>query len=275
MTTRLEQAYLYWYVQNKYSGKGEIADLGCWLGSASICLAKGLEANKAIKMKNKRIHAYDIFIWEPWMDKEVKNTPLERKYKSGDSFIDEYTKRVNRWENLIEIHSGDLKQIGWDKKYAIEFLFNDASKTWDLTNSIIQNFYPSLIPGVSIYIEQDFAHYYTSWIHLVRYRFRDYFKPILHIPFSGSVVFKYIKPVLPEMLNVSYSFSSFSEDEIDSAFEYSMKLVSPQMQGNVLEAKVMFFIHKGDMERALYEFKKAVGIGFDLAEIKSYFPNRP
>ena len=274
MTTQLEQAYLYWYAQNKYSGKGEIVDLGSWLGSASVSLAKGLKGSGIVKMKDNRIHAYDIFIWESWMDKEVKNTPLEGKYKPGDSFIDEYTKRISYWRDLIKVYPGDLKQIGWDKKYAIELLFNDASKSWDLTNSIIQDFYPSLIPGVSIYIEQDFAHYYTSWIHLVRYRFRDYFKPILHIPFSGSVVFKYIKPVPREMLKVSYSFSSFSENEIDSAFEYSARLVSPQMRCNVLEAKVMLFVHLGDMERALYEFKKARDMGFDLIEVKSYFPKR-
>jgi hypothetical protein len=44
--------------------KGEIIDLGCWLGSTTISLASGLrELNDPGK-----VYAFDWFIWEPWMD---------------------------------------------------------------------------------------------------------------------------------------------------------------------------------------------------------------
>ena len=42
MTSMEEQLFLEDYAQNEYSGKGEIVELGCWLGSSTISLARGL-----------------------------------------------------------------------------------------------------------------------------------------------------------------------------------------------------------------------------------------
>ena len=50
-------------------------------------------------------------------------------------------------------------------------------KSWQLANGIIHDFYPSLIPGTSILVQQDFGSFYVYWIHLTTYRFQDYFVP--------------------------------------------------------------------------------------------------
>jgi hypothetical protein len=64
MLSLYERSYLQTYAENTYSGRGEVVDLGCWLGSSTIPLAVGLQHNSAIAAKENRIHAYDIFIWQ-------------------------------------------------------------------------------------------------------------------------------------------------------------------------------------------------------------------
>lgn len=68
MTSSEEQNYFKRYAQDIYSGVGEIVDLGCWLGSTTIPLAQGLRENFNMSTKGKRIHAYDLFVWEKWMN---------------------------------------------------------------------------------------------------------------------------------------------------------------------------------------------------------------
>ncbi len=99
-------------------------------------------------------------------------------------------------------------------------------KTWELANTIIHDFFPALIPGRSIVVHQDFCHHYTYWIHLTMYRLRDYFEPIYDIPFSASLVYRHIKPIPEDLLKATYKLESFSEDEINAAFEYSRQWVS-------------------------------------------------
>ncbi|RCJ32572.1 glycosyltransferase [Nostoc punctiforme NIES-2108] len=257
MTSMEEQLFLENYAQNEYSGRGEIVELGCWFGSSTISLAMGLEDNSCVTNKNQRIHAYDIFIWCSLanMPQSVIGSSLEGKYKDGDSFLDEYLNRINPWSHLIHVHPGDLAEIGWQQG-EIECLFIDAMKSWELTNSIIKNFFPYLIPEVSLVIHQDFAHYYTSWIHLMMYRLREYLVPIKHPFIYSSRAFRYVKPIPNELLHNSYSFDSFSETEVEAAFNYSLEITPKKMQPNILAAKVMYFIHIKNFEKAKLEFKE-------------------
>ncbi|MHC5861759.1 glycosyltransferase [Nostoc sp.] len=259
MISMEEQLFLENYAQNEYSGRGEIVELGCWFGSSTISLAMGLEANCCINNKKQHIHAYDIFIWcsQAGMQQSVNDTLLEGKYKDGDSFLDEYLERINPWSHLIHVHPGDLAEIGWQQG-EIECLFIDAMKSWKLTNSIIKNFFPYLIPEVSLVIHQDFAHYYTSWIHLIMYRLREYLVPIEHSFIYSSRAFRYVKPISHDFLQNSYSFDSFSETEIEAAFNYSLEITPKKMQPNILAAKVMYFIHIKNFEGAKLEFQKSI-----------------
>lgn len=257
MTAAPEQVFLQDYAQNEYSGKGEIIDLGCWLGSATISVAKGLEKNLKVTVKDKRIHAYDIFIWEPsYMDNCVKGTSLEGRYKQGDSFLDEFVRRISPWSHSISVYPGDVVQIGWNQR-PIEYLFVDAMKSWELTKSIFLNFYPHLIPMTSLVHYNDFAHFYTAWIHLLIYKLRPYFKH--HCNLYQAAVFQYVNPLPIDtlLLEQDTPFSSFSYEDIDRAFEYSLEIVIEQLRPNIAAAKVMAFIHWGDLEQAKRELIKA------------------
>lgn len=262
MTTPNERAYLYWYGKHIFSGKGDIVDLGCWLGSTTISLAMGLEHNNHAKV-NRLIHSYDKFIWRSSMSDMAKGTSLEGKYQAGDSFLDEFESRTYRWRQFIKACPGDLEKVGWHGG-PIEFLLIDAMKSWETATGVVRNFFPALIPGVSIILHQDFAHWYTSWIHPIQYRFRNYFEPLYHVPFSQSMVFQLTRTIPTEMLKQEWSPVQFSNEEVDSAFAYSLSIVSKEKRPNVVAAKVMYFVHTGQLEQARQEIAQARSQGYSF-----------
>ncbi len=234
MITTEEQQYLWGFAKNDFTAKGEIVDLGCWMGASSVLLARGLRENTNPQTRQSVVHAYDRFIWEDWMAFAVAGTPLEGKYKAGESFFEECLARSTAEAERIKFYPGDAMEIGW-KGSPIEFLFIDVMKSWELCNAIIRDFFPCLIPGVSTVVQQDFTHYYTYWIHLVMYRFREYFEPVLDIPASASLVFKYTRQIPAELMLQNYSVSSFPIEEITQAFEYSTSIVASG-KGNEIRA---------------------------------------
>lgn len=254
MTSTEERSYAKYYAENDYTGQGEIVDLGSWLGSLTLPLVIGLNNNSHVNNKQIKIHTYERFIWKKWMNEEVKNTPLENKYNDEDNFLDSFIEQIKPYEDQVEIHAGDLKMMSWDKNKPIEFLLIDAMKAWDLTNHIIQQFFPALMANISVIHHQDFSHYGCGWIHLIMYRLKDYFEPILYVP-KGSVIFKYIKQIPPEFLQKTYSFDDFSRTEITQAFDYSLSIVPPAAKPNILAAKIMVLINLGDMTEAQKELE--------------------
>lgn len=258
MTSMEEQLFFESYAQNEYLGQGEIVELGCWFGSSSISFARGLAANSGVPNKSQRIHAYDLFTWCSGsnMEQSVTGTSLEKKYNDGDSFLDEYLERIRPWQDLIQVYPGDLTELGWQGG-EIECLFIDAMKSWELANSIVRNFFPYLIPDLSLVIHQDFAHYYTSWIHLLMYRLREYLVPVEHPFIYSSRAFRAVKPIPDQVLQTSYAFDTFTETEAEAAFDYSFDITPEKMQPNIMAARVMYFIHLKNFEKAKLEFKKA------------------
>jgi hypothetical protein len=266
MTSDQEQIFLQDYAQNIYSGQGEIIDLGCWLGSATISLAKGLEINRRVALKYKRIHAYDLFIWNQYMEKTVKGTSLEAQYQPGDSFLEEFTCRISPWSPSIKVYPGDVTEIGWNGG-AIEYLFVDAMKSWDLTKNIFLNFYPHLMPMTSLVHYNDFAHYATAWIHLLIYKLRPYFTH--HCNLYQAAVFQYVNPLPKDalILKLDPPFGIFSTEDVDQAFAYSLQICHDKLRPNIAAAKVMAFIYLGDIDQAKQELIKAREMFGDVGEI--------
>lgn len=257
MTSLAERLYLYKYTEKEYSGIGEIVELGCWLGSSTSCLAMGLESNPNITTKDKRIHVYDMFTWmEGWNQLPVVlGTPIEGKYKSGDSFLDEYIKRIEPWSHLVRVYPGDLTKMSWNQQKDIEFLFVDIMKSWELVNSIVRMFFPNLVPNTSIMYHNDWAHAGTPQIHLLMYKFRDYFTPIYHA--APAIVFKCVDKIPKDILKTSYSFQYFSNQEVEQAFNYSFSISPAQMYPMIFGAKVMCWIRQSKLDIAQLELDLA------------------
>ena len=262
------------YAADIYSGAGAIVDLGCFVGSTTICLAQGLSANRAAK--TGKIHAYDHFLWEDWMQHWWEAKGLPAPELEADSFLPEFLKQTSPWKDQIIVHSEDLAVSRWDNG-PIEFLLVDVMKSSDLAESIARNFFTFLVPGKSYVAHQDFAHSWTSWIHLLQFRLRDSFAVAADIPGAATVVFRYRKQFCQEAVG-DLSMTSVAAEEIEAAFDYSLRVVSDSKKPNVVAAKAMAYLHRGDLDRAreVVEANRwgATSLGQDLENVESLIRER-
>jgi len=240
--------YCYKYGRDMYTGEGALVDLGSWLGSTVVPLAAGLSQNE--KAKGKTIHAYDAFVWYENMTHSARYSSIRNKYKVGDDFLPEFERQTAAYSSQINVHQGNLGEVVWDKS-PVEYLMIDAMKDWEVALRIVHEFYPCLIAGKAIIIHEDFCHHYTSWIHLIQYRLRDYFEPLNAIPNSTAVVFRLVRKLPPLHELLPENFTDFSDDEIEAAFAYSLSLVEPFNYPSVYAAKALAYRHKSKYKNAL------------------------
>jgi hypothetical protein len=103
-------------------GQGEIVELGCWLGSSTRSVAEGL-VNGAFADSGHRMHAYDSFLWEKWME-AYRNERLrtERTLEFYETFQDIFMSFCKPYEEIILPHCnyfpskedpGDLMPLAW------------------------------------------------------------------------------------------------------------------------------------------------------------------
>ena len=223
----------------RYAGReGKIVDLGCWMGATSIALARGLlpQGSKDCGSQ-ERVFGFDVFQWEDWM-------PAKKAYcvySAGESFLPEARRMIRDYGGgRVDLIKADLRRYKWDGG-PIKILLVDAMKSENLAVQIARTFFPSLSPG-ALLIHQDFKHYFTGWIHLIQYRLRNYFQFDRSVP-PGTVAFQVVQSLPPEVIDHATEFVGLLNDEIDSAFRYSLQLVRPEERANIAAAHVMLFVH--------------------------------
>lgn len=233
---------------SRYVGKeGAIVDLGCWLGATSIALAQGIMSRaSAATHQTEKVLAFDTFVWDDWMPAHIPSC----LYEPGESFLPEARRLVrDRGGGRVELIQADLAHYDWNRG-PIKLLLVDAMKNQDMASRIPSAFYPSLVTG-GLLIHQDFKHYYTSWIHVIQYRLRQYFRLDGSVPQSGTAAFEVIAPIPREAVDHATKLTTIADQEIDASFRHSLDLVGPEDCVNVAAAHVMQYVHLGRKERAL------------------------
>ena len=78
------------------------------------------------------------------------------------------------------------------------------------------------------------------------------------------MVFRLVRPLPPKLLNQEWLPRQFSKEDIDSAFAYSLSIVSKEKRPNVVAAKIMYFLHAGQLDRAQQEIAHARSRGYSF-----------
>jgi hypothetical protein len=238
MTTTNELLFLQHYAKDVYSGRGKIVDLGCWLGATSAALAEGLSGRRFSGALGE-IEAYDLFEWREWMNPIKEAIGAKVDFHNGECFHSHVRKDLARYGDLVALHKVDLVSYSPPEDWLIEFLFIDAMKSWDLAGSIASNFFPKMITGQSLVVQQDFAYHHptVSTNHLLMWHLRDFFKPLHHVPDSCSMVFSTEKT--PSVSDIpKYSLNYFSEEDVLSAYRYCIPMVHESMRPSLMVAKL-------------------------------------
>ncbi len=174
MLSQEERAMLVWLARHYYTGSGTICDLGSFLGGSTVSLAAGLAA---AGRTGQIIHSYDRHrireeAWDRW------GLAGRLPYPANGNFLPIMPALLGPdLTNLVSFHSGDFpEQPAPDGP--IEILFVDIAKAMATSDHVAKNFFPKLIPGRSIVIQQDYFHNWPFFDIYAMELLADHFEPI-------------------------------------------------------------------------------------------------
>lgn len=164
MLTLAERQYLQ-YIGKFYEGKGEVVEVGSWLGGSTYYLVSGLTCNQ--NFKNKRLYVFDDFVWRSaWMDKWLVGTSLSPP-KNHESFEKLFESQVGQILQKLEVSRGklcdydgneNLQKLQWIGK-KIEIIFVDCGRSFEVNQAWWKIFSPYFIPNHTLIIMQDWQCY--------------------------------------------------------------------------------------------------------------------
>lgn len=203
-----ELRLLNYLAQDIYIGAGAIVDAGSFLGGSTVAFAAGLRRNRRWAAKGgKPIHSYDRFEVEEW----TRGLFFPEDVAAGASFRERFDRNIAPYADLVEVHAGDICDHQWSGG-PVEILFIDIAKHWTVSDWATWQFFPHLIPGRSLVVQQDYLyHHWVAWLHVTMELYADYFEYVCDTEVN-SAVFLNTKPIPPSVLR-RHSVESLTLDE--------------------------------------------------------------
>lgn len=172
MLSNGEKLMLHWLTRNMdLSEGGCIVDAGCFLGGSTLALATGLSRNPAAAKKDFRIHTYDMFLAP---NDDYSLGLIGNGKKPGDTVLDLFAKNLGPLAPYVAVHVGDFMEMSPPQR-PIDILFIDIAKTRDLNAKMILEFFPLLVPGRSVVVQQDHNDHSCPWVNSTMQKLHEYF----------------------------------------------------------------------------------------------------
>ena len=242
MLSHAEKRLLYFLARDYHSGQGEIVDAGCFLGGSTIALAQGL-LNRPVR-SHASVHAFDLFQADPFM---IQHYLPAGEYRPGDSFLPLYEKNIDSVKGLVSVHAVDLQQFSWTGG-PIEILFIDIAKSWETNDHVVKEFFPHLIPGRSIVVQQDYVHEWCPWLHVTMEKLADYFQCLGFVE-HNTMVYRLEREIPQTLLDTP--ISSYSYEEKIRLMHQSVNRFHGPERGFVECAEAVLLCELGQAETAL------------------------
>lgn len=216
MLARDERLFYHWVGSGWCKGVGDIVDLGAFVGGSTARLAAGLGQQH----RHVHVHAYDRFTVTDDL-KERLLYPAGIAPFDGPDLLPVARDLLAPWSDRISFHKGAIENIGWCGR-PIEVLAVDAFKSVDTMDQMVRDFFPSLIPGRSLVIQQDFLHKAQPWIPALMLRLRDVFRPLAYIR-RDTLVFQCTGPVTDAHLRRA-QIRDIDDDQLRDALRQTRRL---------------------------------------------------
>jgi hypothetical protein len=187
------ESQLYHWLGRRAKGSGATVDLGAYAGGSAARLLSGL----GLSRRAFHVHSYDRFrssraFWARYMpDEPLPDTddadllPLVRRHLAP-------------WDGQVTLYPGDIGEMHWTGG-PVEILSVDAAKGSAMADHIAAEFFPALVPGRSILIQQDYLMSVQPWLSAQMVAMRDCFLPLAQVP-KVCVVFLCVAPVTAKAL---------------------------------------------------------------------------
>lgn len=208
MLTDEESRLLYWLARDYADGSGAICDLGCFAGGSTARMAAGV----ADAGRETPVHAYDFFSIQD-AQKERYLYPAGVPHFDGEDMLDAVKHVLSPWSRLVRLHKGDIRDATWSGD-PIEILFVDAAKTPELADLIAHEFFPAVMPGRSVVVQQDYLHWRQPWIPAQMELLCTTFEIVAWCQL-GTVAFRPTVPVTPQKLAAARTTDLPDQEMID------------------------------------------------------------
>jgi hypothetical protein len=110
------------------------------------------------------------------------------------------------------VHQGDILESRWSGR-PIEILFLDVCITRDIWGHMLREYFPSLMPGVSLVVHQDWHHPFLPYLHVVQEFLADYFE-VAAAKASDSAVFRLVDRIPDARLKEAAAYRFSPADEL-------------------------------------------------------------
>lgn len=193
-----EESLLYALAKERYEGSGAVIDAGAFLGASTLCLGEGLRRNPRFQSLTREtlpvwppLHSYDLFVCP---DDAFALGFFPEGTSPGHSIEDIFRRNIRDVSALVAVHAGDIKKESWSSA-PVELLFVDLAKCWGTNRSVIELFFPALLPEQSLLVQQDFGTPYVPWVHVAMGYYANQFEALGMI--GSSAVYRCMETPLP------------------------------------------------------------------------------
>lgn len=148
-----------------------------------------------------------------------------------------------------------MNEEAWDDK-SVELCFLDVCKTVRLNQKkIVEMFFGNLIPDKSFLINQDFFFWRLPWIKITMGYFAEHFEWMGQV--NSSSVYRFIKPIPPEMLSFDPVYAGSLEQMIEWHDSHPFMHTSERTKLKMSISRAFAFCIRGETETALQSIRDA------------------
>ena len=224
MTTDAERE-CYYRLTKEAADKGEIIELGAWLGASTAYIAAGIR-DSGVQTK---AHVYDKFESKIGHIDKVKAFYEKHgldKAPTGPC-LQSFRDNLGPLIKYVEPHAGQIENMQWDGK-PIALMVTDAPKRVPAISSVLTKLRHALQPG-SIMAWQDFCHFPSYEIPACLYRLRDHLEFVEAVVPGTTLVFR-VKSQWKhqEVSAAALDLGTWTFDEVVDAWKYWMPFVAPE-----------------------------------------------
>lgn len=216
MLNREEQKFYHWLAKTCGGMAGHIVDLGSFVGGSTAALASG--ADRCVTL-----HAFDRFTAK----EQTKQNQLYVQGVDpfeGNDILPLARRLLSPYAPNIRFYKGNVGDQIWGGEQ-IDVLTLDASKEPRTMDGMAAMFFPHLIAGHSVIVQQDFLHWRQPWIPAQMAMMQDFFTPLAMVA-PDSVSFQCTKvPTLNDCKRLA--IDPLSDDQIIALVEQAKTLFHP------------------------------------------------
>jgi hypothetical protein len=247
MTTDAERG-AYYRLAKQCAGKGEIIELGAWLGASTAAIAEGIrdsgieeKARVYDRFQSGGNHAEKVETW--YAERDLPQIPL------GDCFED-FKNNLGDLIEFVEVNRGEISSIKWGND-PIALLVSDAPKRVPEISTVLTALKDGLQEG-SLMAWQDFCHFPSYEIPACLFRLKDKVEFVEAIVPGTTMIFRVSEKLETEDVSrETLSLQRWTADEIFRAWDYWLGHVHPDKRALFRCGAAMFLCDIGEKSESV------------------------